>query len=211
MDQSLEAVIASSPDAIVTSDARGCIVTWNPAAERIFGFASQDILGQPLTRLIPERFHAAHDAGLARVAATGETRVIGTTAELAALCADGSEFPIELSLATWTVKGKVHFSGIIRDISERKRAEKAIGVAREAAESANRAKSLFLANMSHELRTPMNAIIGYSEMLLEDAQDEGNEAVAGDLRKIHGAGTHLLSLINDVRQDDPLHRELRDQ
>ena len=70
--------------------------------------------------------------------------------------------------------------------------------AMEAAEDANRAKSGFLANMSHELRTPMNAIIGYSEMLMEDAEDEGNETAAGDLKKIHSAGTHLLSLINDV-------------
>ncbi len=70
--------------------------------------------------------------------------------------------------------------------------------AMEAAESANQAKSGFLANMSHELRTPMNAIIGYSEMLIEDAEDEGFEDAAEDLRKIHGAGTHLLSLINDV-------------
>jgi len=70
--------------------------------------------------------------------------------------------------------------------------------AMEAAEDANRAKSGFLANMSHELRTPMNAIIGYSEMLMEDAEDDGNEGAVDDLKKIHSAGTHLLSLINDV-------------
>jgi signal transduction histidine kinase/DNA-binding response OmpR family regulator len=70
--------------------------------------------------------------------------------------------------------------------------------AMEAAEAANQAKSGFLANMSHELRTPMNAIIGYSEMLMEDAEDDGNVEVAEDLKKIHSAGTHLLSLINDV-------------
>lgn len=70
--------------------------------------------------------------------------------------------------------------------------------AMESAEAASQAKSGFLANMSHELRTPMNAIIGYSEMLMEDAEDEGNTEVADDLNKIHGAATHLLSLINDV-------------
>jgi signal transduction histidine kinase/DNA-binding response OmpR family regulator len=70
--------------------------------------------------------------------------------------------------------------------------------AMEAAEDANRAKSGFLANMSHELRTPMNAIIGYSEMLMEDAEDDGNTEAVDDLKKIHSAGTHLLSLINDV-------------
>ena len=70
--------------------------------------------------------------------------------------------------------------------------------AMETAEAANYAKSGFLANMSHELRTPMNAIIGYSEMLMEDAEDAGNEDTVSDLKKIHSAATHLLSLINDV-------------
>jgi signal transduction histidine kinase/DNA-binding response OmpR family regulator len=73
-----------------------------------------------------------------------------------------------------------------------------LALAREAAESANRAKSTFLANMSHELRTPMNAIIGYSEMLAEDAEDEGQEGMIPDLKKINAAGKHLLALINDI-------------
>ncbi|MEE8311640.1 MAG: response regulator [Candidatus Binatia bacterium] len=73
-----------------------------------------------------------------------------------------------------------------------------LAAASASAERASQAKSLFLANMSHELRTPMNAIIGYSEMLMEDAEDEGNAEAAADLKKIHGAGKHLLALINDV-------------
>jgi signal transduction histidine kinase/DNA-binding response OmpR family regulator len=71
-------------------------------------------------------------------------------------------------------------------------------VAMEAAEAANQAKSQFLANMSHEVRTPMNAIIGYSEMLIEEAQDTGEDAFVPDLKKIHAAGKHLLALINDI-------------
>lgn len=70
--------------------------------------------------------------------------------------------------------------------------------ATKSAEQANRAKSAFLANMSHELRTPMNAIIGYSEMLQEEAEDQGNKEFIPDLQKIHGAGKHLLALINDI-------------
>lgn len=70
--------------------------------------------------------------------------------------------------------------------------------AKEQADAANRSKSLFLANMSHELRTPLNAIIGYSELLVEEAQDDGNDDAIPDLQKIHGAGKHLLGLINEV-------------
>ncbi len=86
----------------------------------------------------------------------------------------------------------------MEDVTERRRAEEEAAKAREDAEKANRTKSLFLANMSHELRTPLNAILGYSEMLQEEAVDGGVEGFLPDLQKIHGAGKHLLALINDI-------------
>ena len=86
----------------------------------------------------------------------------------------------------------------MEDVTERRRAEEEVAKARETAEAANRTKSLFLANMSHELRTPLNAILGYSEMLQEEATDQGVLEFLPDLQKIHSAGKHLLSLINDI-------------
>jgi len=86
----------------------------------------------------------------------------------------------------------------MEDVTERRRAEEDVVQAKETAEVANRTKSLFLANMSHELRTPLNAILGYSEMLQEEAVDQGVQAFLPDLEKIHIAGKHLLALINDI-------------
>jgi PAS domain S-box-containing protein len=101
--------------------------------------------------------------------------------------------------ATYDYEGEVLFlDGTIFDVTDKKVMELQLEDARDAAEAANRAKSTFLANMSHELRTPMNAIIGYSEMLAEDAEDEGHDEMVPDLEKINAAGKHLLALINDI-------------
>ena len=96
--QNLNAIVSAAADAIVTADSDGVIVTWNPAAERMFGYSEDEACGLNLTTLVPPRYRDAHKAGLARVVETGETRIVGQTVEVAGLDRDGREFPIELSL-----------------------------------------------------------------------------------------------------------------
>jgi signal transduction histidine kinase/CheY-like chemotaxis protein len=113
----------------------------------------------------------------------------------------GSLHPFSEEKMAWLDKAKSALSVTIRmtlDLEQRTIAEKDLAKAKEDAEAANKTKSAFLANMSHELRTPMNAIIGYSEMLMEEAEDVGQEGFIPDLKKINQAGNHLLSLINSV-------------
>ena len=124
----LDAIVRSASDAIVTANARGLITTWNPAAGRMFGYKASEVIGDSLAVLVPERFRSAHDEGLARVVTTGETRIIGNTVEVFGLHSDGHEFPIELSLATWIEDGDRFFSGIIRDITERSEMTRALAV-----------------------------------------------------------------------------------
>ena len=120
------AVAQSSNDAIILANSDGEILFWNTAAQILFGYNESEILGKALTRLIPERYKAAHTQGLAKAAQTGETHLVGQTVELAAVRKDGMEFPIELTLSTWREENKPFFSGIIRDISARKKTEAAL-------------------------------------------------------------------------------------
>ena len=111
----------SAPDAIVTCDSTGRIVNWNRSAEIIFGYSEAEILGEPLLHLIPERFQAAHQAGMERMRIGGESRVIGTTVELIGQHKDDRELALELSLSRWETSSGWFITGIVRDIGERQR------------------------------------------------------------------------------------------
>jgi PAS domain S-box-containing protein len=125
-EQKFRSVTESAIDAIISADHTGVIITWNSAATRILGYTEQEAVGQRLELVIPERFHEAHRAGMARFTETGDPHVIGSTVELSACPKEGEEIPIELSLSTWTVREDRYYTGIIRDIAERKAAEEAL-------------------------------------------------------------------------------------
>lgn len=194
-DQRIRAIVENVLDAIITVDRHGIVQSCNPAAERIFGYSAQEVIGRNVSILMPEPHRASHDNYLRAYVEHGNAKIIGGNIEVMGLRKTGSVFPIELTVSEMRVDEEIYFIGTVRDITDRKKAEQDLINAREAAESANRAKSDFLAVMSHEIRTPMNGIIGMTELALDtDLSEEQREY----LDTVAAEADSLLSLINDI-------------
>jgi two-component system, cell cycle sensor histidine kinase and response regulator CckA len=116
----------ASTDTIITTDEDGRIAGWNKSAERMFGYAAAEVIGQPATVVVPHGYRDRHRAGLDRVKSGGEPHLIGKTVEMEGLRRDGSEFPLEVSLTAWTVASGRFYTAIIRDITERRLAEEQV-------------------------------------------------------------------------------------
>jgi PAS domain S-box-containing protein len=116
-------VFESATDAIVLSDSEGKIVEWNARARTMFGYTAEEAVGQPLTILMPERYRGQHERGIARARVYSDHSVVWRTLELHGQRKDGSEFPIELAIGSWNSGRGVYYSGVIRDITERKGSE----------------------------------------------------------------------------------------
>ena len=213
----LRGIAQSAQDAIIMIKPEGIISYWNPAAEKILGYKDEEAIGKNLHELItPKRYLKAHRMAFSMFINTGKGDAIGKTVELAARRKDGTEIAVSLSLSAVLLHTKWHAVGILRDITDNKRAEQALLAAKEQAEQlnkhleqqthyatemakqaelANMAKSEFLANMSHEIRTPMNGVMGMLQ-LLDDT--ELSEEQQDYLDTIKSSGQLLLKIINDI-------------
>ena len=191
-----QAILDNVVDGIITIDKFGGIQTLNSAAERLFGYSKEESIGKNVRMLMPEPYRSEHDQYLTNYLQSGKAQIIGIGREVVGLKKSGEEFPMDLAISEVWVQGQQIFTGIVRDISERKNAEQDIRSAREEAERANQAKSIFLANMSHEIRTPLNAILGFSQILLRNKSL--NEKVRESIKTIDTSGKNLLKLINEI-------------
>ncbi|HEY9840171.1 MAG TPA: ATP-binding protein, partial [Candidatus Obscuribacterales bacterium] len=192
------AILATALDCIIGLDQDARIIEWNPAAEHTFGYVRAEALEQGLIDLIiPQALRETHCAGLLRFLDAGQEHMLGQRMEVMAMRRDGRDFPAEITI-TRQKGSTLLFTMYLRDITQRRRIESELELARDAAEAASQAKSMFLANMSHELRTPLNAILGYTEMLQEEVSEQQLAGFEADLDKISSEGRHLLELISDI-------------
>jgi PAS domain S-box-containing protein len=210
-------LLEAAPDAILEVDRQGRIVLVNVQAEKLFGYKRADLLGQAIEMLIPDRFLGVHPAHRDDYFQNPVMRPMGTGLQLFAKRTDGSEFAVDVTLSPY--EGGDRVICVVRDITERKRAEeqirtlnqnlerqtealittnKALEVQNREVEKANRLKDEFLASMSHELRTPLNSIIGFSDLLAERGDEQFTSKQKRFIGHIQQGARHLLELINDI-------------
>ena len=193
----MKVVTSTALDAVIVSDAEGCILDFNAAAEQIFGHSARDAIGADLGQLVvPEHHLAAHRAGMARMRAGGQKNVVGKgRIKLEAKRANGEIFPVEFAIqSAETQEGEI-FIAFLRDISHRVQAEAELVAARDRALAGEKAKTDFLATMSHEIRTPLNGLLG-NLALLRDTRLSARQLRS--VRNMETSGKLLMSHISDV-------------
>ncbi len=206
-EQRFRGLLESAPDAMVIVGRNGRMVLINAQMEKLFGYRREELLGQPIEMLVPERYRQKHPGYRTGYLAAPTVRAMGGSASaLFGVRKDGSEFAAEISLSPIETPEGTLATAAIRDITERKRLEEleirrkslALEEDNRRMQEANRLKSEFLANMSHELRTPLNAIIGFAELMFRGKVGplaDNHKEYLGDILT---SSKHLLQLINDV-------------
>lgn len=200
-----QVMLASLKDAVIAADLNQRIDYLNPVAEYLTGWRYEEANGLPLQQI----FQVISESNGKYIADLMQNNTDGFANDAILVSRDGTHRAIELSAAKLVdpqhTPSEVGIVVIFHDISRRRRLEyqllqqtEALMAAKEAAESANRAKSEFLAKISHELRTPLNAIIGYSELLGEEAKTGNVSSLIHDLERIHSSGRYLLTLVEDL-------------
>jgi PAS domain S-box-containing protein len=195
------AVLRSALDSIIAMDADGNVIEFNPAAEETFGYTHDEAMGRRLADLIvPERFREAHVAGLKRYLETGEAHVIGKRLELPAMRKDGSEFESELTITRSDWGGAPAFTGVLRDITSRKKAEAEREQLIKALARSNQELDQFAYVASHDLKAPLRGIANLSQWIEEDLGERLGGENKAQMDLLRGRVHRMEALIDGILQ-----------
>jgi PAS domain S-box-containing protein len=223
-EERFRAITEAANDAIISADNAGHIVSWNARAEAIFGYPAAEILGAPLTRLMPSRYHAAHRQHFTQWATTGVLRLAGTPVEFAGVRKDGSEFPLELSLFTWATAHDRYVTGMVRDLTAQKQWQETTRQQELQLIQANKMTALgtLVSGVAHEIHNPTQVVLLNArvlahawddalELLDAQAQDSGTWCLGGLpyaemrdtipvlVREVHDSARRIERLITDLK------------
>jgi PAS domain S-box-containing protein len=212
----MRAVLESALDCILTIDHEGRIVEYNPAAETMFGYARAQAMGAELSDFVTFPSLEQHNDGLIPQLTANDSEILGKRMEMTAVRADRSEFPAELTITRIAQEGPPMFTGFIRDITARKRAEQEILELNSELEQRvlKRAAELeaFSYSVSHDLRAPLRGIDGFSRALLENYGSKLDEEAKRQLGRVRIASQHMAALIDDLLKLSRINRlELRQE
>ena len=186
----LHTILDNIADAIITIDSEGKVESINQAGQNIFGYSDTELVGKNLNILMPEPYHSEHDAYLKRYLYTGVAHVIGNVREAEGKRKDGTHFPIEIAVSEMWIESRRLFTGIVRDITERKKIE--------------RLKSEFVSMVSHELRTPLTSILGSLGLVAGGVTGALSEQSKNMVDIAYKNSERLLNLINDILDIDKI-------
>lgn len=193
----LQAIVDTAADAVITVDGRRIITSFNPAAVEMFGYAAAEVIGRDVCSLMPAETAQAFDAAVEEFRRSGAPPLSGGH-EVVAERRDGSVFPVHVSVADLQVAGTRKFTGIVRDLTERRRADEVREALLRDLANKNAELTRFVYTVSHDLKSPLITMKGFAGMLRQDLRDENVERALHDVGRIEASADHMSSLLDSL-------------
>jgi PAS domain S-box-containing protein len=198
-EANLQQLLNYAPDSIIVIDAQSQITFWNPKAEAVFGWSSEEVIGKSLSNIIiPHQYREAHDQGMKRYLTTGEVRVLNKTIEITALNKEGKEFYVSLTISKTFQKGKVAFIAFVRDIDEQKRNALELEQKKVQLEASNQELEQFAHVASHDMKEPIRKVRIFIEHLKNDSSSILSPKGKTYLDKVQNAASRLTKMVDGV-------------
>jgi two-component system sensor kinase FixL len=194
----LDAILDTALDGVITIDRRGMVLSYNQAAQKLFGYNAEDVVGQNVSMLMPSPHREQHDGYVERYVETREAKIIGIGRETEGLRKDQSTFPISLAVSEVKQPGASLFVGLIRDISVQKALEKLRAESIEKLERANAELERFAYTVSHDLKSPLITMKGFLGMIERDAKAGNMDRLVKDLARVSAAANKMTQLLDEL-------------